>query len=229
VTAPLDGLTVLLTRDEGLAEEVRALGAEVRVATVTRFETVAHEADPAGYDWIVFTSRRAVERFDGPLDAGPRIACLGPTVAAEVEVRGGAVAVLPREHDAESLAAAMTAAGPMAGARVLFPCAEKALATLEERLGAAGATEDRVVCYRTVKADSLPEGVTEGVDVVVFLAPSAAEAFSALGGDLSAARCLAIGRTTAAALEARGAAPVVAPTSDRRGIIEALSRREVWT
>jgi uroporphyrinogen-III synthase len=229
VTGPLDGLTVLLTRDEGLADEVRALGAEVRIAPVTRFEPVAHEADPAGYDWIVFTSRRAVERFDGPLDAGPRIACLGPAVAAEVEVRGGAVAVLPRRHDAESLADAMTASEPMAGARVLFPCAEKALATVEERLGAAGATVDRVVCYRTMPAEALPEGAADGVDVIVFLAPSAAEAFAELGGDLSAAPSLAIGRTTAAALEARGVTPVVAPTSDRKGIIEALERREVWT
>jgi len=229
VTPPLEGRTVLLTRDGGLADEVKALGAEVRVAAVTRFEPVAHDADPAGYDWIVFTSRRAVERFDGPLDAGPRIACPGPAVAAAGEARGGAVAVLPREHDAAALAAAMLRTEPMAGARVLFPCAERALRTVEERLAAALAVVDRVVCYRTVPADPLPAGVTDGVDVIVFLAPSAVEAFVALGGDLSAAPCLAIGRTTAAALEARGATPVVAPSSDRKGVIEALSRREVWT
>ena len=39
-------LRVLLTRDEGLAAEVRALGAEVRVAAVTRTEPVSVEVDP---------------------------------------------------------------------------------------------------------------------------------------------------------------------------------------
>jgi uroporphyrinogen-III synthase len=223
VTGPLAGLTVLLTRDEGLAEVVRALGAEVRVAAVTRREPVAVDADPSGYDWIVFTSARAVAHWPGPLD-GTRIACVGPATSDAVRRRGAEPDYEPDRHDAAALAAGLAEAHDLGGARVLFPCSEQALPTLEETLAAAGAVVTRAVCYRTVAADDLEPGVADGADVVVFLAPSAVDAYYALGGDPGAATALAIGPTTAAALESRGVRPVTAPTADRAGILEALRR-----
>ena len=80
----LDGLRLLLTRDAGLADALRERGAEVEVAEVMRYEAVPVEDDAAGFDWIVFTSRRAVEFWPFPLAEGPRIACVGPETAKAV-------------------------------------------------------------------------------------------------------------------------------------------------
>jgi uroporphyrinogen-III synthase len=240
VRGELAGRTVLLTRDEGLADEVRALGAEVRIVELLRYEPVPGPVDLTAFDWIVFTSRRAVEFLDaslgggprvagvGSLAGGPRVACVGPETARAAERAGAAVALVPDRHDAESLAEALIARGPVAGLRVLFPCSERALGTIEGLLGRAGAEVVRHVVYRPVPVEAIPVGATDGVDVAVFLSPSAVEAFAGLGGDLHAARALAIGPTTAAALRARGVEPRIAPTADRAGILSALLDRE-WT
>jgi len=226
VSGSLAGRTILLTRTGGLTEEVRARGAEVRVVPVTRYEPAAATADPAGYDWIVFTSARAVAHCPFPVGDGPRIACSGPQTADAVREAGGHVDLVPPEHGAAALADRLVEGGVRAGSRVLFPCADRALGTIEERLGAAGAEVTRLVVYRTVAEDSMPADVTDGVDAIVFLSPSAADAFAALGGDLAAAPVLAIGETTAAALARHGVAAEVAPTSDRAGILTLLEERE---
>jgi uroporphyrinogen-III synthase len=224
VSGALTGLTVLLTRDGGLAEALHAVGAEVRVAPVTRYEAVEVDVDPAGFDWIVFTSARAVAHWTVPLPPEARIACVGPATAEAVRARGREPDRVPERHDAEALADGRAAATDLVGARVLFPCSDLARPTIEERLGAAGATVVRAECYRTVPADALPPAAREGADVVVFLSPSAVEAFAALGGEVGDATALAIGPTTAEAIESHGWSAVTAPTADRDGIVAALER-----
>jgi uroporphyrinogen III methyltransferase/synthase len=228
VSGPLERLTVLLTRDEGMAADIEALGAEVRVVKLNDYEPLRAEIDPAGYDWIAFTSRRAVEFADLPLadlprDGGPKIACVGPATAAAVVERGGAVDLVPEKYSAADLAAAMISGGLSAGERVLFPASEMALPTLPEALVAAGVEVTRVAVYRPTPPRGGAElDAAEGVDVVVVLSPMAVEVWFALGGrtDLD---FLAIGPTTAAKLVDFGVAPLVAPSADRRGIIAALT------
>ena len=111
------GRTVLLTRDEGLADAVRALGAEVILAEVLRHEAVPAEVALSDYDWIVFTSRRAVAFLDAPLDEAPPIACVGRATAEEVERRGGEVALVPDRADARSLAVELVRRTPLRGLR----------------------------------------------------------------------------------------------------------------
>lgn len=224
----LHGRTVLVTRAGGLADEIRELGAEVRVVPVTTWEPIdgASIEDPGSYDWVVFTSARAVKYcpFD-PVGAA-RIAVSGPETARAVEARGGRVDLVPKVHTAAALADALIERGVGAGTPVLFPCADIALTTVEERLGAAGSNVTRFEVYRTVPAAGMPAGSADGADVVLFLAPSAVHAFVELGGDLGAAAVLAIGPTTAEAVRSHGVTPEVAPTSDREGMIEALTSRE---
>jgi uroporphyrinogen-III synthase len=217
----LSGLTVLLTRDGGLAEDLSDLGADVRVAEVLRYEAVPVEVDLSGFDWIVFTSRRAVAYSDLPRHCRPKVACVGPATAQAVLDQGGTVDLVPEHHDAAALAGAMIAAGPIAGQRVLFPASEQALSTLEELLESAGAEVVRVTAYRPVPGDRLDPEAAAGADIVVFLAPSAVAAYAQLGGDLTVP-AVAIGATTAAALVERGVSPLVAPTADRAGLIAAL-------
>jgi uroporphyrinogen-III synthase len=220
---------VLLTRDGGLAEAVRALGAEVRVVPVLAFERVPHDADPAAFDWIVFTSARAVAYF-GPFRAAPvRVACVGPETARAVEAHGIRVDFVPeRGGGAGLLAEEMARRFPLAGARVLFPCADRAGPALPDGLARAGARVTRLVVYRTC-AGAAPVPETSGADVVVFLSPSSVEAYESLGGDLSAAPALAIGPATERAFAERGFRAVTAPSADRAGILKALSDWEFPT
>ncbi len=229
MSPPLAGRTVLLTRDGGLGEAVRALGAEVRVVPVLSFEPVPHGADPAAFDWIVFTSARAVAYF-GPLGPAPgRVACVGPETARAVEAGGGRVDFVPeRGGGAGHLAAEMARRFPLAGARVLFPCADRAGPSLADALARAGAQVTRLVVYRTL-AGPAPVPEPGGADVVVFLSPSSVEAYEALGGDLAATPALAIGPATERALAERGVRAVLAPSADRAGILEALSEWEFPT
>lgn len=225
----LTGLTVLLTRDGGFADDLRLLGARVRVAEVTRFEPVSAAVDLAAFDWIVYTSPRAVAYSRVPRGARPRVACVGPATALAIVERGGVIARQPSRHDAESLCAELVRREKMKGARVLFPCSDRARPTVERALGEAGAEVTRLVVYRTVVAAELPPDAREPVDAAVFLAPSAVEAFLSLGGDLTAAKAVAIGETTARSLRKHGVDPVVAPTADRSGMIEALLAMESET
>ncbi|MCU0725895.1 MAG: uroporphyrinogen-III synthase [Planctomycetes bacterium] len=227
MTAPLGGRVVLLTRDEGFAEALRARGAEVRVAPLLDFAPVEHAVDPGGFDWIVFTSPRAVAYYRAPLSGGARIACVGRATARAVVARGAEVAVLPAESGgAAALVSELTRREDLRGRRVLFPCGDRALAVVEEGLAAAGARVTRLVVYRAVDAASLPPGIARGVDAVVFASPSAVAVFTALGGDLAAARAVAIGPTTARALAARGIEAAVAPTPDAEGVVAALISME---
>ena len=96
MSGPLAGRTVLLTRAGGLEEEVRALGAEVRVVPVTRYEPVAATVDPESFDRVVFTSARAAAHCPFLLASlsqggGPRIACIGPQTTELVREAGETV------------------------------------------------------------------------------------------------------------------------------------------
>ena len=223
---PLSGFRILLTRTGSLADELRVLGADVRVAEVTKFEVVDHEVDATGFDWVVFTSARAVHYARVSLIGGPRIASVGPATTAAIECEGGRVDVEPEMHDAASLCRELIERRGIAGRRVLFPCSDLALPTVVDLLGEAGAEVTRLVVYRTVPAGCLPDAAAEPCDAVVFLSPSAVHAFAVLGGDLAAAPAVAIGPTTASALRDRGVEPKVAPTSDRAGVVAALSKLE---
>lgn len=222
----LAGRTVLLTRDGGLADLVRELGAAVRVAPVVVYEAQPCQVDLREYDRIVFTSARAVAYLDHPLSGAPPIACVGPATAKAVVERGGVVDLMPERHTAEDLAAALEARG-VRGEIVLFPCSSEALGTLPEALEKAGAQVMRLVVYRPRPARDLPKGILQGADVVVFLAPSAVEAYAALRGDLRGPKVLAIGPTTAEALRSRGIEPAVAESPTREGILAALTRMEI--
>ena len=83
----------------------------------------------------------------------------------------------------------------------------------------------RRVAYRGIPVTELPAGVGAGAEVVLFLSPSAVDAFAAAGGDLRAAPALAIGETTANVLRQHGVEPEVAPRADRKGLIDALENR----
>jgi len=109
------------------------------------------------------------------------------------------------------------------GCRVLFPCAEGAGAGLPEALMAKGADVERITLYRTRLADGPVRPPAEN-EVRVYGSPSAVKAARALGwepapGDV---RRVAMGESTAAALEERQLAHVAPTGSGPDAVIAAL-------
>jgi uroporphyrinogen III methyltransferase/synthase len=170
------------------------------------------------YDWICFSSPRAVEavvsRAAVP-PAGVKMAAVGPSTAAALEVAGWPVHRIPEEGNGVGLVEAFRAASDAEGARVFFPASAIAREVIPEGLTQLGAKVDRITAYRMV---TLPldgaacrASVEAGeVQVVTFASPSAMKALRAGIGEAlfdQLARSVpaaAMGPTTAGALGEEG-------------------------
>lgn len=235
---------VVVTRAEGsdgpLSRELRSLGLRVLLwpaVSVGAADPAALEsalADLHAFGWIVFASRHAVaavlERLAAP-PGGIRVAAVGKATALTLRQRGWPVHLVPEEPSAAALVAAFAAQWSAAdgGVRILYPASSRALPTLAAGLTQLGASVTQVEAYRT---ESAPLDLTEcrawiargSIGAVTFASPSAvSELAQALGdGDfgrlLSGAAAVAIGRTTARELTARGHAAVVAESATLHGL-----------
>jgi uroporphyrinogen III methyltransferase/synthase len=189
------------------------------------------------YDWIVFSSANAVDRFigllpDGRALAGVRLAAVGPATAAALAAHRLLVDLVPDEATAEGLLAALPAA-PTGSAdrpgRVLFPRAAEARDVLGPGLRATGWEVDEVEAYRTVTAGPA-DGVTDEViqaavaaDVITFSSPSTVDRYVQLSGGRVPAVVACIGPLTAEA--ARNAGLVVDAVAEEHtaaGLVAAL-------
>lgn len=148
------------------------------------------------YDWVVFTSVNAVERFVRRLEhqghaasvlASVRVAAVGPATAAALETYGITPEFVPDEHVGEGVLEGLLTRGVGAGSRVLMPRALEAREVLAPGLAAVGATCDVVPVYRTVLADGDPAVLARiragEADAVVFTSPSTVKGFMRLLGD----------------------------------------------
>jgi uroporphyrinogen III methyltransferase / synthase len=186
---------VLLTRGrEGsgaLARRLRKEGFDVVERPLIRIEPI--DGPPIrtdGYDWVILTSRIAVDRLfrrlDGPLR---RVAVIGPGTADALRKHGVEPALVASESTQDGLLAEL----PRPAGRVLFAGAAGARDLLVRELGA-----DFVPLYRTVEEtpDTLPE-----TDLVVLASASAARALAAVRTDLP---CVSIGPATTTEAERSG-------------------------
>ncbi len=200
------------------------------------------------YRWVLFTSANGVAQFfdalaarerDARALAALRIACVGAATAAAAAQRGVRADLVPARGDGAGVGAAMiTADSNMRGARVLFPRAADGRDDAVEALTAAGAAVDVVPVYRTAATERDDPRMghplellhQDAIDVVAFFAPSQVEALYVLLGERAAAilggcRVIAaIGRSTAAACEARGlAVHVVASAPNTASMASAIA------
>lgn len=159
------------------------------------------------------------------------MAAVGTATALTLRQRGWPVDLLPQEPSAAALVAAFAARWTPAdtGARILFPASSRALPTIAAGLSQLGARVSQVEAYRTEAATlDLAEcraWIARGaIGAVTFASPSAVtELAQALGEEdferlLSDAAAVAIGRTTARELSARGHAAVVAESATLHGL-----------
>ena len=210
---PLAGRTVVVTRPReqaaSLIEALEALGASVLLAPTIRIEprpldddVAAALRELAAYQLVMFTSANAVRVFagylargtdDGGMPAGPVVAAVGPATAAALEKHGLACHLVPDEYVAEGLLDAFEEQpAPVAGARVLIPCARDARDVLPETLRKRGAVVDVLHIYDTVAAGELavPAAQVEAADYITFTSASTARRLAALltaGGQVTGA------------------------------------------
>ncbi len=168
---PLAGWRVVVTRAEhqaaSLSAELAALGA--RPVELPLIELIppsdggAALASAAGhlatYDWVVFTSANAVERFvallhDARAFGAAKVAAIGSATADALAGRGIVADLVPARFVAEDLLAAFPRPG---SGRVLLPRAGAARAVLPDGLRGLGWQVDVVEAYRTAHAELSPE------------------------------------------------------------------------
>ncbi len=238
---------VVVTRAEGedgpLSSRLRELGLSVLLwpaVSVAVAETQALDqalGRIGEFDWIVFASRHAVaaviERVDTP-PAKVRVAAVGQATGQVLRQRGWPVDLLPEDANAAALVSEF-ATRPMQGTRVLFPASSRALPTIAAGLTQLGAVVTQVEAYRTEPASLEVEVCRSWIDrgaisAVTFASPSAViELEHSLGKEhfdrlLQAAKAVAIGPTTARALEQHGCTPIMAESADLRGLAETTFR-----
>ncbi|MEN8144702.1 MAG: uroporphyrinogen-III synthase [Gemmatimonadota bacterium] len=193
-------------------------------------------ADLEAFDWIAVTSPRAADvlvRDAAQAPARTRIAAAGPATAGRLEEAGWTVHVVPDSYGGAPLVEALAASGEARGARILFPCSDRALPATTDGLTRLGATVERVVAYRTLPgspdaAEIMADVAAGGVQVVTFASPSAVTGLcraltpDEAAGVLGSVPCAAIGDTTAAALREAGYPPAaVAQPSTLAGLVDA--------
>ncbi len=186
---------------------------------------------------IVVTSPRAAEVLVRDADQAPtraRVAAAGASTASRLTEAGWPVHVVPESYGGGPLVEALAASGEARGARILFPCSDRALPATADGLTRLGATVERVIAYRTLPgspaaAEVMADVAAGGVHVVTFASPSAVEGLcrtltrDEAGGVLGRVPSAAIGDTTAAALRDAGYPPAaVAQPSTLAGLVEAV-------
>ena len=235
---------VVVTRAENadgpLSRELKSLGLRVLswpAVSVTASDSKALEeaiARLTSFAWIVFASRHAVAAVLERVPKAPaqlRVAAVGRATALTLTQRGWPVHLTPEEASAAALIDAFAAqwSATPAGTRVLYPASSRALPTIAAGLRGLGAEVTQVEAYRT-------EGATldvaecrawierGGLGAVTFASPSAVTELARALGEEDFARLLdhappvAIGRTTARELAARGRYATLAETATLHGL-----------
>ncbi|MDX1691273.1 MAG: uroporphyrinogen-III synthase [Acidimicrobiia bacterium] len=194
-----------------IADELRDTGLQPVPLPCITVEPAAQEvldrlrsaADSA--DWIVVTSRRAVEIVwpSGGMPTAPAVAAVGPTTAEAAREAGGRVEVIG-SGGASELCDVL--GGRVAGTAVVFPHARAADPATSRSLAEQAASVVAEPAYDTVPIAPGPDPV----DAAIFGSPSAVDGWMTARSleDLVTA---AMGPTTAAHLRRLGRPPDVVP------------------
>jgi uroporphyrinogen III methyltransferase / synthase len=243
---PLFGRRIVVTRAReqagGMIARLRDLGAETIEVPTIRIGEPADGGAALGkaaagvgeYDWVVFTSPRAVERFmprlrDARDLAGIGVAAIGAGTANALEARGVAADLVPDEYVAESLMEAF----PEGVGKVLLPRAAQARDVLPEGLAAKGWAVEVVEAYRTEPDAPNPAvlAAAAAADAITFTSSSTVTNYLAVAGPRAVPPLVAcIGPVTAQTATAAGlVVDVVASEHTIEGLVAALRERLATT
>jgi uroporphyrinogen-III synthase len=181
-------------------------------------------AELHSFDWAMFASRRAVEAIaqsrGAPWPAGLRTAAVGARTAAALVQAGATPAPVIADAAGADALWSLLKDRDWRGTRVLLPVVAGGRRALIDSLVAAGADVTVIEAYRMMPRtprDIAGDWSLASPDAVILASPSTAQA---LIGAIGAAACrnmkavVAIGSTTAAAIETAGLQCVVSPAAD---------------
>jgi hydroxymethylbilane synthase len=235
----LDGLTVVLTRDDEddreLADELRVLRARVAVMPCIRTEplddrsALAHQLAALDAEDVIVVTSRAGAAAVGSCRANLRapVATVGSATAERLRAVGITPVFVARTASALALGAEL----PLPSGTVLLARSDRATGELPAVLRSRGARVRETIAYRTVVAvsgeiDLVRDAIAAATrPMVVFASPSAVDGFvGEMGsGSLSGARLVAIGATTARRIAELTDSPTsVARTPDVLGLVSAI-------
>lgn len=175
IELPLREKTVVLTHPAETGDILRSnltrWGARVVLCPSIQIEAIEDISalrrslsDVSLYDWILFTSKNAVqvvrdlfemEEWDPRRFGKVKIASVGKGTSRVLEEWGLRVDLAPSQSTAEDLYTELDRHQEVMGKRFLFPCSEIARDSLEESLRGAGGSVDRVTAYRTVTSKDI--------------------------------------------------------------------------
>jgi uroporphyrinogen-III synthase len=135
------------------------------------------------YNWIIFTSRFAVEAFLKRASwKFPKVAAIGQLTAAALEKRRIKVDLIPRDESSRGIAAALRRFD-LKGKKILIPCSNLSRNILTEQLREQGAVVDKLVVYHNIKNEVEAIDLS-GIDEIIFSSPSTVDNFFAIYGEL---------------------------------------------
>jgi uroporphyrinogen III methyltransferase/synthase len=240
-TRPLFGRRIVVTRAREqaseLVERLHRIGAEtIELPAITIDEpddggagmrAAADDLRAGVYEWVVFTSPNAVDRFCALLrdarDFGTaKVAAIGPGTADAVRRFGVEADLVPERFVAESLVDAF----PPGDGRVLLPRAAVARDVLVEGLRAKGWQVTTVHAYRTRAAEPSPLALAEAAkaDAITFTSSSTVTNYLEVAGlDAVPPVVVCIGPVTAATARDAGlSVDVVADEHTIDGLVQAV-------
>ena len=198
---PLFGRRIVVTRSpeqaRELADELENLGAQALEAPTFRIEPPEDPeavdraaASVDNYQWVLFESATAVNRFFSALGRGPRdlrafggvsVCAIGPSTADRLAAQGIKADVVIPEFRVESIGDAVAGRGSLTNQRVLIVRPDHLRDVLADDLRQRGATVTDLVAYRTAPesadspaAQNLYRLLLDGrIDAVTFTSPTA--------------------------------------------------------
>lgn len=190
-------------------------------------------------DWIVLTSKNALDFFMSTLDdpdrlKGVKLAAVGKKTGQALETFGLRADFIPERFTARSVVDAFRS-GRLKAARIAVPLGSMADTSWLDELRKLGVGVTGRVLYETVPNVSVKKVLTDtveahGVDAITFASPSAVRFFTKLLDESLWRRALdtcavaAIGTVTAQALESLGCPPDAVPANfTANDMIDALA------
>ncbi|MEP7066859.1 MAG: uroporphyrinogen-III C-methyltransferase [Gemmatimonadota bacterium] len=247
---PLFGRTIVVTRAREQASQLRTMleiaGASVIEAPAIRIEPLdqaplrAALGKLASYQWVVVTSRNAVDLvwsgvralgLDARAFASTKLCAVGPATADALLAHGLTVDLVPDRYVAEGVIEKLRERDDVSGARVLFARAAGARELLPAAVREMGAKVDEIEIYRSVPdltgLDMLRAALDAGtVDLVSFTSASTVRHFfDALGPERARiVRGASIGPITSDAARALGVPVAIeAAESTIESLVQAIT------
>ncbi len=229
---------LLLTRptpdDPGWEGFLAAHGIMVRALPLIKKAPAPFTLPPLSqFDWLLFTSPAGVQHFFDTRPSLPQpppaIAVVGSETAKVVRHYGFEPDFIPTVYSGATAADEWTQAHPLKGRRILWPCGNQALPTVQTTLKAHDAQVTPLVVYQT-QGDTSPEmkaalhqALANGVEILAFASPSAVKAFAQMTSPEAHQLIACIGPTTThAAQGCFNRADIEAAPHTLRGLAQAI-------